>query len=74
MYTISVPIKRGRQEAIGGARRYIGMGGHFEGFGGCKVVGHGLNTSFLQNYYQTCQTSRLSSLEDMRDYLKNRQR
>ena len=32
----SVPVKRGRQEAIGGTRGYIGMGGHFEEFGGCK--------------------------------------
>ena len=33
----SVPVKRGRQEAIRGTRGYIGMGEYFEGFGGCLL-------------------------------------
>ena len=36
MYTISVPIKRGRQVTIPPSYLDTGMGGHFKGFGGCE--------------------------------------
>ena len=52
----------------------IGMGGHFEGFGVVKAFDHGLKNYLFKIAIQSSQTARLSSLEDRRDYLKNRQR
>ena len=41
---------------IGGTRGYIGMGGHFEGFGGCKGFGEQCGEVIKTDYLSPANT------------------